>query len=51
MKVTEINIEKVENGTVVKYWDDGIEKTKVFNDNKKLSEFVKKQLKDMIDEK
>jgi len=50
MKVTEINIEKVENGTVVRYWDDGVEKTKVFNDYKRLFEFVKKQLKDMIDE-
>ncbi len=51
MKITEINIDKVENGVVVRYWDAGIEKTKVFNDNKKLFEFVRKQLKDMIDEK
>lgn len=44
MKVTEINIEKAENGIIVRYWEEGIEKIRVFNENKKLFEFVKKQL-------
>jgi len=44
MKVIQITIEKAENGTIVRYWNDGIEKTQVFNDNKKLLEFIKKQL-------
>jgi len=44
MKVTQITIEKAENGTIVRYWDDGIEKIQVFNDDKKLFAFLKKQL-------
>ena len=44
MRINEVNLEKVENGTIVKYWEEGEQKTKVFTDQKKLFEFLKKVL-------
>lgn len=44
MNIDTIKIEKVENGVVVEFWEDGEPRKKAFIDLKKLIEFIKKQV-------